>query len=797
MQRHFSSLLFSFVFVLFFGISQSQVYAQPPVNQQMLKDRLPSQLDPSTLSPAQLSNLLGETNNTTTQQGADKNAVTNLKKDKESADSFIKKDTKPEINPLEQTFGYDVFINSIVTDISELSTPPLDYPIGVGDHVIISLWGGAELQEDYVVSKDGAIFPQNIGKINVQGMSFENMKATVVSKFRRVVPAGTNISVSLGQPRTINVNVVGNVNKPGPVTISAFSNAFNVIAKAGGITEYGNLRSIQIKRAGKLIDELDVYQYLTTGDFGKHIYLQNNDFVIVTFVENKIQAIGQFKRPMYYQLKKGEGIKALLNYTGGLKPDAFATTIKVVRIEGDKQVQRDISLETIKKSSTADFALQDGDVVKAENIRKGIVNRIELQGEVNYPGTFEIASGEKLFEVIRKAGGLTSNTFLQKAYVFRGAGDVNNFSTERIELDLKGFEANKDNDSSNIELKANDIVQFFAKSDFSQQQFVEIFGEVRKPGKVIKYGKMSLQDVLFISGGLKPSAEFGRLEISSIVNMDSAQQGLNPTRTVIKSYAIQQDLSLDEAASKVVLMPYDQIYVRKNPTFELQQNIELKGLVKYPGQYPRLDKYERLSSYIERAGGLTENADVSGAVLMRRKQIDVRELGLVASKFKMDSTGNIIKDSLPLEYRFKEEPVSIDLFNALQNKNSKYDIILQENDVVFVPEINPFVSIVGKVQSPLKVAFDKQHRNLGYYIDKAGGFGVKPWRRRVFVTYANGRSRRTHNFLFLHFYPRVHEGAIVNVPARPEGQGLSDMAKATFIAIVPAVMTALIFKYIQ
>jgi protein involved in polysaccharide export with SLBB domain len=182
---------------------------------------------------------------------------------------------------------------------------------------------------------------------------------------------------------------------------------------------------------------------------------------------------------------------------------------------------------------------------------------------------------------------------------------------------------------------------------------------------------------------------------------------------------------------------------------------------------------------------------------MRRKQIDVRELGLIAPKLKMDSTGNIIKDSLPLEYRFKEEPVSIDLYNAMQNKNSKYDIILQENDVVFVPEINPFVSIIGKVQSPLKVAFDKQHRNLGYYIDKAGGYGVKPWRRRVYVTYANGSSRRTHNFLFLHFYPRVHEGAIVNVPARPEGQGLSDMAKATFIAIVPAVMTALIFKYIQ
>ena len=346
-------------------------------------------------------------------------------------------------------------------------------------------------------------------------------------------------------------------------------------------------------------------------------------------------------------------------------------------------------------------------------------------------------------------------------------------------------------------MKTYDIVQLFAKNEFNQQQYVEVFGEVRKPGKVRKYGMLSLQDLLFISGGLKPSAEFGRLEISSIVNMDSAQKGLNPTRTIMKSYAIQQDLALDQDATKVLLMPYDQIYVRKNPTFELQQNIELKGLVKYPGQYPRLDKYERLSSYIDRSGGLIENADVSGAVLMRRKQTDIRELGLPISKMKMDSTGSIIKDSLPVELRFKEEPVSIDLYQAMKNRNSKYDIILQENDIVFIPEINPFISVIGNVQSPLKVAFDNKHTNPRYYIDKAGGLAVKPWRKRIYVTYANGRSKRTRSFLFLHFYPKVKEGAVVNVPARPEGQGLSDLAKSTLIAAVPVVLTAIIFKYIQ
>ena len=362
---------------------------------------------------------------------------------------------------------------------------------------------------------------------------------------------------------------------------------------------------------------------------------------------------------------------------------------------------------------------------------------------------------------------------------------------------MTDIEKNDLSDSSNVTLGNYDIVQLFAKSEFNQQQYVEIFGEVRKPGRVKKYGGMSLQDLLFLTGGLNPSAEYGRLEISSILNMDSAQKGLNPTRTVVKSYEIQSDLSIDSAASKVILMPYDQVFVRKNPTFELQQNIEVKGLVKYPGQYPRLNKFERLSSYIKRAGGLTDNADISGAVLLRRKQVDIREVEMKTSRIKLDSNGVIIKDSLPVELKYKDEPVSIDLGKALRHKNSKYDIILQENDIVFVPEINPFISVIGNVQSPLKITYDKRHKKLGYYIDKAGGFGIRPWRRRIFVTFANGKSKRTKNFAFFHFYPRVSDGSVITVPLRPQGQDVGDLVKSTIIAAIPVVLTAIVFKYIK
>lgn len=545
------------------------------------------------------------------------------------------------------------------------------------------------------------------------------------------------------------MNVVGNVNGPGITTVSAFSNVFNVIARAGGVNQFGDLRNIQLKRAGRVIDVIDVYKYLTTGDFGKHVYLQNNDFVIVGAAQKKVLATGQFKRPMYYQLKQEEGVKALLKYTGGLNPDALASGMKVIRTENEKQVQRDVNANAVLKIPDQDFMLEDGDIVKVDLIKPGISNKVELRGEVTYPAVYELRPGERLFDVINRAGGVTRNTYLPRAYIFRGAGDSTNLRSDRLEVNLLDLNRNDEKSISNVLLLPNDVVQLFSQGEFGEQQYVEIYGEVRKEGKFRKYGGMSLQDLLYLSGGIRPSAEFGRLEISSIVDMDSAQQGLKPTRTVVKSYAIQPDLQLDSVASNILLKPYDQVYVRKNPTFELQQNIEIKGLVKYPGPYPRLDKYERLSSYIERAGGIKENANLAGALLYREKK-NLFEREEVIEKALLDSNGFPLVDSSQ-NVKHTEEPVSIELYKALTNKGSKHDIILQENDVIVIPEIDPFVSIKGAVQSPLKMAFDKEHTNLMYYIDKAGGFGVKPWRKRVYVTYANGKSKRTRNFFIPSF----------------------------------------------
>ncbi len=780
--------------LLLFGITllSSSVYSQTTEpSQQNLQELLPG-TDPTQMTKAGFDNYFKDNNQN--KKGSDRSKENpaiarrlenkTLEKDSTQSDDIKKTSYSPQ-----QTYGANVFQNSSVYDISELSTPPLDYPIGVGDHIVVALWGGGEYQEDYVVARDGAIFPNSLGKITIQGLTFEVARSLIYARFKSVVPASTNIQITLGQPRSINVNVGGEVANPGPVTVSAFSNAYNVIGLAGGITAFGSLRDIQVKRNGKIIETIDVYKYLASGEMSSRIYLQNNDFVFVSNEVIKVFATGQFKRPMYYQLKKDEGIKALIKFSGGFTPDAFTSGIKVIRTENEDQVIHDVNATAIIKLINLDYPLLDGDIIKADIIKAGIVNKLELKGPVKYPGIYELRKNDRLFDVINRAGGITKNTYLARAYIFRGAGDSTNIKSDKLEVNLNDFQNDNVSSINNVPLMPNDVIQLFSNNEFGDQQFVDIFGEVRKEGHVKKYGGMTLQDLLYLSGGLKQSAEYGRLEISSIVDMDSAKQGLKPTRNIIRSFAIQSNLELDTTAAKVILKPYDQIFVRKNPTFELQQNVQILGVVKYAGLYPRLDKYERLSSYIHRAGGILDNANIGGAILYRKKVNFFREK--IVYKPKLDSNGNAIKDSVLLSL---DEPVSIDLYKAMKFENSKHDIVLQENDMIYVPEINPFITVQGKVQSPLKITFDKEHTNLSYYIDKAGGFGVRPWRKRIFVTYANGKSRRTRNLFFAHFYPRVDEGSTITVPQRPENKEFANAAATALTTAIPLLITYLIFK---
>jgi protein involved in polysaccharide export with SLBB domain len=788
--KFFIFILFPVFFTLFL---HSNIYAQVP-------SETPDQpIDPNALknaSPSDLQNYLKDYNQQR-KAGEDIHKTLSTLKNKNgiAKDSTQKDDFKKKVKNPEEVYGADLFLNNQILELSQLSTPPLDYPIGVGDHIVVSLWGGADFEESYEVARDGSIFPQGLGKITVQGLTFENARNIIYDRFKRVIPPSTNISVSLGQPRSIVVQASGEVIDPGPKVVSAFTNALNIVALAGGLTEFGNMRNILISRNGRIIDSIDVYKYLTSGDYGKHLYLENNDFVIVPFYDKKVLASGQFRRPMYYQLKKGEGMQALLRYTGGFTPDAYGSAGAIIRNENEKQIIKNVNFNAIgvkAGSVITDEQLYDGDVVVIDPINAELHNKVIVKGEVAYPNVYEIRKGDRLFDIINRAGGITPNSYVDRAYVYKGAGDSTNLKSDKIDVSLAELNKNV-NSSYNIPIEPNDVIEVFNRNQFSDRQFVTIEGEVRKPGKFQRFGGMSLKDLLYFANGLKPSAEFGQIVVSSVMDIDSSQQGTRPTKTVVQSYSIKTNLELDSVTQNVKLKPYDQVFVRKNPIFHLQENVKLDGEVKYPGTYSKLNSEERLSSFIERAGGLKENSNADGAILYRLRDTVVRENPLLKrnqTKFIKDSSGKIV-DSVLFD---PSEPISIDLAKALKYKNSKYDMVLFEGDVVYIPEINPIVSIKGAVQTQLKIYFDKDHTNLGYYIGKAGGLGVRPWRKRIYITYANGKSQRTHNFGFLHFYPKVEQGSIIVVPEKPIGKNFADIVSQVLVTSLPFVLAYLITR---
>ena len=772
----FCLLLFSIVILSV--VSCSTLFAQLPAGQDDL------QIDPNALknaSPSELMNFLQDFNQQKQKAGEDvhksNTGLPNLNQEKTDLvikDSTQKDNIKNSLTSPLSVYGSNIFQNSQILQLSELSTPPPDYPIGVGDHIIVSLWGGADFEQDYIVGRDGSIFPQGLGKITVQGLSFSNAKSIIYDRFKKVIPQSTNISVTLGQPRTIVVQVSGNVANPGPKVVSAFTNALNIVAMAGGVTRYGNMRKILISRRGSIIDSIDVYKYLSTGDFGKHLYLENNDFVIVPFYDKKVLARGQFKRPMYYQLKRGEGLTALLKFTGGFTPDAYKSGGTIIRNVNEKQTIRTINLSTAGSftgENLTDEPLYDGDIVMVNSINPGLANKVIVKGEVAYPNVYEVRKGDRLFDLINRAGGVTPDSYLERAYIYKGAGDSTNLKADKIDVSLSDL--NKNNQSKyNIPVDPNDVIEVFNKNQFSDRQLISIEGEVRKPGKYEKYGGMTLKDLLYFANGLKPSAEFGSIVVSSIVDIDSSQKGLIPTRTLVKTYSINQYLDLDSITENIILKPYDQVFVRKNPRFQLQQNVKIEGQVVYPGVYPKLNENERISSFLSRTGGLKENSNAKGAILYR-KQIQGQAVDSLASS---------------------SEPITIDLQNALNKPGSKFDLVLQEGDVIFIPESNPVVAVKGAVQNQLKIYFDKDHTQLSYYIGQAGGFSERPWRKRIYITRANGKSEKTRNFGFFHFYPKVKPGSVINVPVKPAGKGFSSSVTQGFISAIPIALVYLITK---
>lgn len=634
-----------------------------------------------------------------------------------------------------EIFGKNIFNKKNLTFAPEMNIPtPTNYKLGAGDEVVIDIWGASQTTIRKTITPEGSINIENLGPIFLTGMTVEQANDFVKRKLSALYAGvededGTSyISLTLGQIRTIQVNVMGEVVTPGTYTLSSLSSVFHALYLAGGINDIGSLRSVNLYRGGKRIASVDIYDYLLHGKSSDEIRLSDGDAIIVPAYQSLVSITGEVKRPMWYEMTKDEHVSDLINYAGGFTGKANTENISLSRKTGKYRQMYTLSPETISS-----FTLTDGDSI---SIRKGLEryeNRVEVQGSVFFPGYYEIGGDIKTVkDLIKKAGGLKEDAFLDRAVLTREKDDL---TFETLALNLNNLESSKFGDTP---LRKNDILYIAANTIDEDLGDFTIAGMVANPGQYSFAENTTIKDLIVRAGGLLSSASTARVDVSRRV-IDPAS---TTNATIIAetfSFSIQDGLIADGKDS-FVLEPYDQVYVRKSPGFQEQRNVRIDGEVLFPGTYTLVEKEQRISEIVKLAGGLSNNAYAEGARLIRTMTDDERAR---QKQYLETLARGTLKDSIStasLETSI-EYTVGIELARAIQNPKSEYDIVLRENDRLIIPEFNNTIKINGAVMHPNTVLY-KKGESLKYYIEQAGGYSDLAEKKRAYIVYMNGMTAK-------------------------------------------------------
>ena len=645
-------------------------------------------------------------------------------------DSSTMLDEKPQAQEVAQqdaVFGRNIFNTRNLTfePNVNIATPP-NYRLGPGDEVVIDIWGASQNTIRQQISPDGTINLEQLGPVFLSGMSIERAQQYLTDELRKIYSDQSNqIRVTLGNTRTIQINVMGEVVQPGTYALSAFSTVFHALYRAGGVSGIGSLRNVKVSRGGQIVATVDVYQFIMQGKTRDDIRLEEGDVIIVPAYDALVQITGNVKRPMRYEMKKDETLSTLLKYAGGFTSDAYTKSLRIVRQNG-----KEYQVNTVDDTDYSVCKMHDGDVVTAEAILDRFTNKLEVRGAVYRPGIYEL--GGKLNtvrELVEKADGLMADAFTGRAVLYR---ERENKTREVKQIDIRAI---MDGTQPDIPLQKNDVLYIPSIHDLEDLGNVQIYGEVAHPGDYPYADNMTLEDLVITAGGLRESA--------SVVRVDVARRIKDPKSTE-SSATIGQTFSFGLKDGFVVdgepgftLQPYDQVFVRRSPGYSAQQNVTVSGEVLYGGTYALTTKSERISSVIAKAGGATPFAYVKGAKLTRvaneeeikRMQDVVNLLRRQVSEEMMDSLGINVQSTFT---------VGIDLEAALANPGSDADIVLREGDVITVPEYNNTVKIDGAVMMPNTVSF-KKGESVKYYISQAGGYGQNAKKSKKFIIYMNGQ----------------------------------------------------------
>lgn len=636
-------------------------------------------------------------------------------------------------------FGRNIFNNRNLTFApSQNLATPANYKLGPGDEVIIDIWGSNQTTIREIISPDGNINIETIGLIYLNGMTIKDAENYLRRELSKIFSIGndnsstSDIKLSLGQIRTIQINIMGEVAMPGTYALSSFSTIFHALYRAGGVSNLGSLRNINLIRNGKKAASVDVYDFILKGKTMDDIRLQEGDVIIVPPYELLVDIQGNVKRPMFYEMKNGETVQNLIEYAGNFTGDAYTKNIRMTRQNG-----REYQIYTIDDMDYSIFKLMDGDVLSVSAMLDRYENRIEIKGAVYRPGIYQY-SGQlnTVRQLVQKAEGLKGDAFMNRAVLHREREDL---TLEVIPVNIKGV---MDGNIPDIALQRNDILYIPSIHDLQDIGIISVYGEVARPGSFPYAENITIEDIIIQAGGLKESASTVRIDISRRIKNS---KGTTTTDKIGEMFTFSlKDGFVIDGEPGFELKPYDQIFVRKSPAYQEQINVGVSGEVMYSGTYALTQKSERVSDLVMKAGGVTPYAYIKGAKISRRISAEERRrmnavLNIARTTADKDSI-DITKLELGDIYY-----VGIDLEAALKNPGSNADIVLREGDQLIVPEYNNTVRISGEVMYPNTVSY-VEGKKLSYYIEQAGNYSQSAKKKRAFIVYMNGQVKKANRY---------------------------------------------------
>ncbi len=673
-------------------------------------------------------------------------------------------------------FGHDIFNNESLSFEPNMNiATPADYRLGPGDAVGIEIYGASQMNINETITPDGYVSIEGVGPVQLSGLTVAQANQRLYSQIGGHFQ-GSKIRLSVGQTRTILVNVMGEVNNPGTYTLSAFSTVFNALYMAGGVNDLGTLRNIQVYRNNRLISTVDVYDFILNGKATGNVKLTDNDVIIVGAYDCLVNATGHVKRPMFYEMKTGESLSALLKYSGGFTGDAFKKSVRVTRKSGALY-----SVHTVGEFDFTTFQMADGDSLWVDSIVARYSNMAEIKGAVFHPGKYEI--GGKLTTVrslLEAADGMTEDAFTARGVMHRMKGDR---TLEVLSVDLAGIMSGK---VADVPLRNEDVLWIPSRKESIEPPTLTIHGEVQYPGVYLYAANETVEDFILQAGGLTDAASMVKVDVARRITDPNATESMGSLARHY-SFSIKDGFVVD-GETAFHLEPFDEVYVRKSPAYSPQQNVFVEGEVLFGGTYTLTKKSERLSEIVNEAGGLTKTAYPAGARLIRQRTPEERarqEALQKAAKRSVGAKDTIDISKLDLGSTYS---VGIELDKALAHPGSDADIVLREGDRIIVPEYSGTVKINGEVMYPNTTGF-VDGKKLKYYINQAGGYSDNAKKKQTYIIYMNGnvaKAGRKH---------KPQPGCEIVVPTKQRGQKMSTaemLAIGSTSASIATMMATLI-----